>query len=200
MLEYSGWGGGETLVCCFTHPCIHWIFVGALTGDRTGNLGVLRLRSSQLRHPARAQKELFNCPCPCYLDIFGFFFKAFYTINFITWEEIGSGSVVSVLSFLQVIFHWVRKKPEWILHFSVFLSWWLSSGNLPEERAALLFVPSLPTPPSPPTPHTHTWSAIIPHRFWLPRKLRLPSPTARLRATVAQPQRESWKKPASLKT
>ena len=35
------------LICCSTYLCIHWlIFICALTGDQTHNLGVLRQSSN----------------------------------------------------------------------------------------------------------------------------------------------------------
>ena len=51
----------KTSVCCSTYWCIHTlIFVCALTGDWTHNLGVSGGRSDKLRYPARAKLEMSN--------------------------------------------------------------------------------------------------------------------------------------------
>ena len=45
----------ETLICCFTYLCFHWLFlVCALTEDQTHNLGVLGQRSNHPSYPATA--------------------------------------------------------------------------------------------------------------------------------------------------
>ena len=46
----------ETLICCSTYLCIHWlILVRALTGDGTCNVGGSGWCSDQLNYPARTE-------------------------------------------------------------------------------------------------------------------------------------------------
>ena len=61
---YSREEGGEreteTLICCCTYLCVHWlILVCALTGDQTHNFGILGACSNQLNYLARAGPKIF---------------------------------------------------------------------------------------------------------------------------------------------
>ena len=48
----------ETLICCFTYLCIHWlILVCALTGDQTCNLAISGWCSNQLSYLTKATKD-----------------------------------------------------------------------------------------------------------------------------------------------
>ena len=52
---------GETLICCSTYSCIHWLLlVCSLTRDQTYNLGISGQYSNQLSYLARAELGIFQ--------------------------------------------------------------------------------------------------------------------------------------------